>query len=409
MKQFWKVLCLAVTVLCFTLTAVPARPVQAAMIGEEREIEMGRAAGQQLEREYGVYQDPGQQARLERIGRSLAAQCERRNLPFQFKILNTPEVNALACPGGFIYVFKGLLDYMPDDAELAGVLGHEIGHVAKRHTVKQIEKNMWTQMASILAGIATGSADVMMAGMVVTDALAAGYSRADESAADRCGFEYALKAGYSPYGILITMYKLQQLSEEYGNPGWGLFDSHPEPEERVRRMKGLLETLQVTPQPVANADGTADVVETHDGRTWRFTFTGPANGNKAEYRADILAGALYQVKRRGPVQPERFIVYDRGGEATVFYDDLQLLTVTKQDAGSRSPADYAKQAAAGFREWAVLANAERAGNPQAFTIDPFSKKDRNKEKGKEKGKEKSNGKEKDTDRKTGVTKNVQAK
>ncbi|HCJ90510.1 MAG TPA: peptidase M48, partial [Acidaminococcaceae bacterium] len=310
-----------------------------------------------------------------------------------------------ACPGGFIYVFKGLLDYMPDDAELAGVLGHEIGHVAKRHTVKQIEKNMWTQMASILAGIATGSADVMMAGMVVTDALAAGYSRADESAADRCGFEYALKAGYSPYGILITMYKLQQLSGEYGNPGWGLFDSHPEPEERVRRMKGLLETLQVTPQPVANADGTADVVETHDGRTWRFTFTGPANGNKAEYRADILAGALYQVKRRGPVQPERFIVYDRGGEATVFYDDLQLLTVTKQDAGSRSPADYAKQAAAGFREWAVLANAERAGNPQAFTIDPFSKKDRNKEKGKEKG----NGKEKDTDRKTGVTKNVQAK
>ena len=400
MKQFWKVLCLAVTVLCFTLTAVPAQPVQAAMIGEEREIEMGRAAGQQLEREYGVYQDPGQQARLERIGRSLAAQCERRNLPFQFKILNTPEVNALACPGGFIYVFKGLLDYMPDDAELAGVLGHEIGHVAKRHTVKQIEKNMWTQMASIL-----GSADVMMAGMVVTDALAAGYSRADESAADRCGFEYALKAGYSPYGILITMYKLQQLSGEYGNPGWGLFDSHPEPEERVRRMKGLLETLQVTPQPVANADGTADVVETHDGRTWRFTFTGPANGNKAEYRADILAGALYQVKRRGPVQPERFIVYDRGGEATVFYDDLQLLTVTKQDAGSRSPADYAKQAAAGFREWAVLANAERAGNPQAFTIDPFSKKDRNKEKGKEKG----NGKEKDTDRKTGVTKNVQAK
>ena len=405
MKQFWKVLCLAVTVLCFTLTAVPAQPVQAAMIGEEREIEMGRAAGQQLEREYGVYQDPGQQARLERIGRSLAAQCERRNLPFQFKILNTPEVNALACPGGFIYVFKGLLDYMPDDAELAGVLGHEIGHVAKRHTVKQIEKNMWTQMASILAGIATGSADVMMAGMVVTDALAAGYSRADESAADRCGFEYALKAGYSPYGILITMYKLQQLSGEYGNPGWGLFDSHPEPEERVRRMKGLLETLQVTPQPVANADGTADVVETHDGRTWRFTFTGPANGNKAEYRADILAGALYQVKRRGPVQPERFIVYDRGGEATVFYDDLQLLTVTKQDAGSRSPADYAKQAAAGFREWAVLANAERAGNPQAFTIDPFSKKDRNKEKGKEKG----NGKEKDTDRKTGVTKTVQAK
>lgn len=251
-----------------------------------------------MEQQYGVWQDPAQQARLERIGRSLVAQSERKDQPFQFKILNSPDVNALACPGGYIYVFRGLLDYMPDDAELAGVLGHEIGHVVKRHTVRQMEKNMWTQLAAVLAGVATGSGDVMMAGMVVTDALAAGYSRADESQADRCGFDYALKAGYSPYGILITMHKLQQLAAEYGNPGWGLFDSHPDPEERIRGMNKLLAKLSVTPQPVPRDDGTADVVETAGGKRWRFTFRESAGNNTPAYRADLLAGALYQVKRR---------------------------------------------------------------------------------------------------------------
>ena len=161
------------------------RQAEAALVSAKQEQEMGQAAARQLEQQYGVWQDPAQQARLERIGRSLVAQSERKDQPFQFKILNSPDVNALACPGGYIYVFRGLLDYMPDDAELAGVLGHEIGHVVKRHTVRQMEKNMWTQLAAVLAGVATGSGDVMMAGMVVTDALAAGYSRADESQADR--------------------------------------------------------------------------------------------------------------------------------------------------------------------------------------------------------------------------------
>ncbi len=341
------------------------RQAEAALVSAKQEQEMGQAAARQLEQQYGVWQDPAQQARLERIGRSLVAQSERKDQPFQFKILNSPDVNALACPGGYIYVFRGLLDYMPDDAELAGVLGHEIGHVVKRHTVRQMEKNMWTQLAAVLAGVATGSGDVMMAGMVVTDALAAGYSRADESQADRCGFDYALKAGYSPYGILITMHKLQQLAAEYGNPGWGLFDSHPDPEERIRGMNKLLAKLSVTPQPVPRDDGTADVVETAGGKRWRFTFRESAGNNTPAYRADLLAGALYQVKRRGPVDPARFIVQDQGDQAVLYYEDLSLLTVSRQDAGTRTPAVYARDVAASLRDWATLVNGtgqEKSGN-----------------------------------------------
>ena len=93
---------------------------QAAMIGEQQEIEMGRKAGEQLEAHYGLYQDEEMQARIDRIGQSLA-QYSNRKIPYRFKVLNTQDVNALACPGGFIYVYKGLVDFMTSDDELAAV------------------------------------------------------------------------------------------------------------------------------------------------------------------------------------------------------------------------------------------------------------------------------------------------
>lgn len=355
MKHFFKII---VTVLCFCTFCFSGQPADAAMISEKQEIEMGKATAEQIEARYGLLNDPQVTDRVNRIGQSLVDVCGRKNITYTFKVLNTEDVNALACPGGFIYVFKGLLDYMPSDAELAGVLGHEIGHVVKRHTVHQIEKNMVTQLVAILAGIASGNGDVMAMGMVVGDALAAGYSRADESAADREGFAYTVKAGYSPYAMLVTMHKLQELAAEYGNPGWGIFDSHPDPEQRIRNMYKLMDPLKMKPSPVSGADNSASVQEVFgDKDIWEVRIATAAGGNKPMYRAELLAGALYQVRQKEKIEPSHFIVFESSDRAEIYYEDIQLHTVYKQDAaGFANIGACAADCVERFREWAEKVN-----------------------------------------------------
>ena len=356
MKHFFKII---VTILCFCTFGFSGRPAEAGMISEKQEIEMGKATARQIEARYGVLNDPQITDRVNRIGQSLVDVCGRKNLTYTFKVLNTEDVNALACPGGFIYVFKGLVDYMPSDAELAGVLGHEIGHVVKRHTVHQLEKNMWTQLAAILAGVASGNGDVLAMGMVVGDALAAGYSRADESAADREGFAYTVKAGYSPYAMLVTMHKLQELAAEYGNPGWGIFDSHPDPAQRIRNMYKLMDPLKITPSPVLGTDGIASVEETfgNSKEVWSFDIAAAAGGNKPMYRAELLAGSLYQVRQKDKIEPSHFIVFESNDKAEIYYEDIQLYTVYKQDAaGFDGIGACAADCVERFREWAEKVN-----------------------------------------------------
>ena len=126
-------------------------PAEAGIISKQQEIEMGRETAMALEAQYGVVQDYELQERVNRIGQSLVAVSDRQDLEYSFKVLNCDEVNALACPGGFVYVFKGLIDYMPSDAELAGVLGHEVSHIVEKHTVHQIEKQLLTTLLLAVA------------------------------------------------------------------------------------------------------------------------------------------------------------------------------------------------------------------------------------------------------------------
>lgn len=342
----------ALSLACFGPVSNPA---EAGMINLEQEIEMGQKTAAALEAQYGLYQDDYQQERIEKIGQRLAAVCGRDELKYSFKILNNDEVNALACPGGYIYVYKGLMDYMPTDAELAGVLGHEVGHVAKKHTVHAMEKQMLTSILGMAAMIASGGANGAALITTLEQALFAGYSRTDERGADKEGFNNTLKAGFNPYSMLVTVSKLEDLAEAGGGSNYGLFSSHPEPEERIKRVKEQLAKLDIHPEVISLADNQATVV---DG-SWRFSINQGIGGSKALYRAYMVAGALWSARQRGPLKSNYFVVYDQGDTADIYYDDIQVFTVYSQDAysaGYKTSGAYAAVCAQKFREWIPYGN-----------------------------------------------------
>ena len=333
-------------VMIFSCVLGMQSPVEAGLISKSQEISMGKDVAAQLEAKYGVVQDDDLQARVDNIGQRLVAVCDRQDLTYSFKVLNSDEVNAMAVPGGFIYVFKGLLDYMPSDDELAGVLGHEVGHIVKRHSVKQVEKQMALTLLTIILTKGQGFilADATM------QALMAGYSRSDEREADEQGFNLTNKAGFNPYSMLITVSKLQDLADAKGNPGFGLFSTHPEPEVRIERVNKALAKMNITPTVALAEDGTATV---KDGN-WQFVVSQTYNSDKPAYRAKLMAGALYLAKKRGPVDETRFLTVDDSDFSDIYYDDIHVLRVYEQDAaGYDSISSYAGAVAARLQNWAV--------------------------------------------------------
>ncbi|MDD4321124.1 MAG: M48 family metallopeptidase [Acidaminococcaceae bacterium] len=345
------------TVLIFICCLFQLSVAQAGMIGKQEEIKMGSEVASQLEAQYGVVHDDDLQERVERIGQSLVKQCDRKDLHYTFKVLNTNDVNALSVPGGFVYVFKGLIDFMPSDDELAGVLGHEIGHIVKRHSVHQIEKQLALSLLTIVAGVASGDpgAGIMLAS-TACQVLMAGYSRADEREADEQGFMLTNKAGYNPYSIYVTMCKLNDLAKEQGNPGYGIFSSHPEPEVRMAKAMKALEAMHITPLVTIDKDGSAKVTE---GK-WQYEFSNTVGSDKPEYRARLMAGALYLAKKRGIVDETRFITIDNDGYTDVYYDDIRVVRVYNAD-NMEFPtlSDYAGEVAAKLQLWAREVNEKQ--------------------------------------------------
>lgn len=238
----------AVSVVLLTVLFTAA-PAQLILISRQQEIEIGKEVAQELERQYGVWNDPSQTRRVERIGRSLVAVCDRKDMPYTFKILNErKELNAVTAPGGFIYITRALLEALDNDDELAFVLGHEIGHVCGDHIRKQISQAM---AGSLLLDILTGGASqVVRIGTNLMFALyQRGYSRNHERDADARGVRYMKAAGYNPIAAITALKKLG--TERYrGINKW--FATHPDVPERIQRIAAMLgvdpDTLQPLPK-----------------------------------------------------------------------------------------------------------------------------------------------------------------
>jgi predicted Zn-dependent protease len=219
---------------------------QIMVVSEAQEIEMGRQYDPQVVASIGLYPDSAWQRYLQQIGAQLAAAGERPALPWTFRVVDDPAVNAFAVPGGFIYVTRGLLAHLNSEAELASVVGHEIGHVTARHTVSQMSNQ---QLAGL--GLALGtivSSEVGRHAGVANSALGVlflKYSRDDERQADELSLRYLRRTTWDPREMLGVFQMLERVSASQGGgrlPEW--LSTHPSPENRYEHVAQAIAAQQ---------------------------------------------------------------------------------------------------------------------------------------------------------------------
>ncbi len=226
------------------------------LMSEDEEIRIGREYHGQILKQYGRYNNPALQAYVQRIGENLGNKSHRPNLVYRFTVLDSPEVNAFALPGGYIYITRGMLSYLNSEAELAAVLGHEVGHVTARHAVRQHSAAAAT---GILAGVIAATTGVDGAGDLlntVGTALVRGYGRDHELESDRLGAEYLARTGYDPHAMLDVIrilknqeqFEIQLAKEEEREPRvyHGLFATHPDNDTRLKQVIASADRLKKT-------------------------------------------------------------------------------------------------------------------------------------------------------------------
>ena len=209
------------------------------LVSQGQEVEMGKGAAEEVAQTIGLYDNAATQSYVERLGKSLASQSERPELPWTFRVVDDPVVNAFALPGGFIFITRGLMAHMNSEAQLVSVLGHEIGHVTAKHSVQQISRAQAAQVLLIGGMLASDTVaalgDVGLAGLSV---LFLKYGRDAERQADDLGFKYSVNQGYdvrSMPGVFATLKRVSESAGAERLPNW--LSTHPSPDERIERIQ----------------------------------------------------------------------------------------------------------------------------------------------------------------------------
>lgn len=255
-RRLLQSLCLIAGALSFlTLSGCAQNPVSGkndfVTMSEESEISIGRANHPKIIAEYGRYEDEALQRYVQSVGERLAVVSHRKGLIYRFTVLDSPVINAFALPGGYIYITRGLMAYLNSEAELAAVLGHEIGHVTARHGVRQQSAAQAANIGFVLGSILVpelggrGGQDLFN---VLGGALLSGYGREHELESDGLGAEYLARAGYQPTAMLdvIRVLKNQasfsavQAKQQGRKPQsyHGIFASHPDNDTRLQNVVG---------------------------------------------------------------------------------------------------------------------------------------------------------------------------
>ena len=232
------------------------------MMSEQQELDLGRRYNQQILKENPRYADEKLQRYVQQVGERVAKNSHRSQLAYQFTVVDSPDINAFALPGGYIYIHRGLLAYLSSEAELAAVLGHEVGHVTARHSVQQqSQSTAWGLLGQAVA-IGTGVGAAADVTSVLGGAVVRGYGRDMELEADGLGAQYLARSGYDPQAM-IEVVKVLKNQEDFARDqaaargevqpagGYhGLFDTHPDNDRRLQQVLGPARALATGQQEV---------------------------------------------------------------------------------------------------------------------------------------------------------------
>ena len=316
---------------------------------EAQEISIGQRADLDIRKQYRVYTSKTHdsaklQEYVNRIGQKIARASHRPHLQFHFAVLDSPEINAFALPGGYVYVTRGILAYLNSEAELAAVLGHEIGHVTARHGVRQSSAaqagNIGLTIASIFVPQMTSGAGQGLSN-ALSNALLSGYGREHELEADRLGAEYLARTEYDPQAMikLIGVLKNQELfdaqrAKSEGREArryHGVFSSHPNNDRRLHEV--VEESRHLT---VANPkEGREEYMQHIDGMVFNESGEQGVLRNNQFLHSELGIAVQFPAGWRIENSPDKLIAVNPNTEAM-----LQLVVDTQQKG---QPADIARQ------------------------------------------------------------------
>ena len=222
------------------------------LVSSDEEVKMGQDLSVEVSKQDEIYNNAEVTAYVQAVGARVVKHCDRQDIAYHFSVIKKDEINAFALPGGYIYVYTGLMKDIDDESELAAVLSHEVGHVTARHAAKRLSV-MYTAQAiqNAVLGESPGFFAKILAEATTTGGFLA-YSRQDEYEADQLGQKYLYAAGYDPNGMIDLMGKLK--SVESGEPSKleSMLATHPPTNERLSRIQAMVAAEPRLANPVRN-------------------------------------------------------------------------------------------------------------------------------------------------------------
>lgn len=337
-------------------------------LSESWERSVGPKYHQEIMKQYQIYDDPELQAYVDDIGQRLAAKSHRPDLPFTFTLLDSPQVNAFAIPGGYVYITRGIMAYMNKESHLAGVIGHEIGHVTARHGAQRAAQQQVAGIGAAAVAIGTGSRELAQMSQMLGGALMMGYGRKQELQSDGLGAEYIAKNNYNVDDMIevIGILKNQELfaAERARAEGrkpqayHGLFASHPRNDQRLQEVIKAAEQFRDLSKPEPD---NGRFLRLSDGMSFgESEAQGITRGNKF-YHKDLDLYVEFPHGWRIQNQPTAL--------TGIAPDGTQAIQMRMDPATQGLPADrYLSSKFQGFRDGRRINTAEDQGYAGVATL-----------------------------------------